>query len=144
MAESLWAEHGLDLGGEYALSPSEAVDTLGRLVEGRLFALRSKLGARRFEAESSRAYLESLDSLWPDHLATLQDMALSIAMGASSRSAAVAQFAEEARAFRPELWSAAADGVIGEMLDSERSEPPPDSGDDGIERLPSQLSRLIR
>ena len=144
VAESLWVEHGLDLGGEYALSPSEAVDALGRLVEGRLFALRSKLGARRFEAEASRAYLESLDSLWPDHLATLQDMALSIAMGASSRSAAVAQFAEEARAFRSEMRSAAADGVIGGMLDSERSEPPPDSGDDGIERLPSQLSRLIR
>ena len=143
VAESLWEEYGLDLGAKYALSPSEVTDTLGRLVEGRLFALRSKLGARRFEAEASRAYLESLDSLWPDHLATLQDMALSIAMGASSRSAAIAQFAEEARAFRSKLRSAAADGVIADMLDSERSETPPDSGEDGIVRLPSQLSRLI-
>ena len=143
IAESLWNDHGIDIGPANRTAPAEATETLTLYVENILFQHRTRLGDRRFILSVSDMYLEAFDSLWPDHLAALQDIALSIALGALSHAAALTQFAEEALAARVELRRAAADSVIASLLDSEHIEPPPDFDENQTEQLPSELSQLI-
>ena len=143
VAESLWNEYRIDLGSAYLTSPAEAVRTLARHVEDRVFSHRTRLGDRRFHISVSDMYLDALDALWPDHLASLQDIALSFAMTAESRAAALTQFSEQALAARPTLRNAAADTVINSLLNSECIKPPKDFDENQIEQLPSELSDLI-
>ena len=88
-------------------------------------------------------YLDVLDGLWPDHLAMLQDIAMSIALSAQSHAAALTQFAEQALVAGRELRNSAANAVISDLLNSESVQPSPDFDENRIERLPSQLSDLI-
>ena len=143
VAESLWDEYRIDLGSASLTSPAEAARTLAHHVEDRVFRHRTKFGDRRFYISISDMYLEALDALWPDHLASLQDIALSLAMTAESHAAAVTQLSEQAMAARTGLRSAAAETVINSLLDSERIEPPKDLDENRIEQLPSELSDLI-
>ena len=143
VAESLWDEYEIDIGSADLNSPAQAKDTLALLVEDRIFRHRTRLGDRRFILLVSGMYLDALDATWPDHLAALQDTALSIALSAQSHAAALTQFAEEALASRSELRAEVAGAVISSLLKSEYIEPPSDSGENQTERLPSELSDLI-
>ena len=143
VAESLWREHRIDLGPARLTSPAEATDALAGHVEVRVFIHRTRLGDRRFYITVSDMYLEALDAMWPDHLASIQDIALSIAMTAESHAAALTQFSGQALAARSNLRNSAADTTINSLLNSEYIEPPEDSDEIQIERLPSELSDLI-
>ena len=143
VAESLWDEYEIDIGSAELNSPAQAEDALTLLVEDRLFRHRTRLGDRRFALSVSDLYLDALDGLWPDHLAALQDIALSIAISAESHAAALTQFAEQALTARRELRHEAGNAVISSFLNSERVEPATDSAENQPERLPSELSDLI-
>ena len=143
VAESLWDEYAMDIGSAETTSPAQAKEELTLLIEGRLFRHRTRLGERRFTLAVSDMYLDALDGLWPDHLAALQDIAMSIALSAQSHAAALTQFAEQALSERRELRNAAANAVISDLLNSESVQPTPDFDENRIERLPSQLSDLI-
>ena len=143
VAQSLWDAHRIDLGSADLTSPAEAAHTLAHHVEDRVFKHRTRLGDRRFYISVSDMYLEALDALWPDHLASLQDIALSLAMTAESHAAALTQFSEQALAARSGLRDTAANIVISSLLNAEYIEPPKDLGENGIEQLPSELSDLI-
>jgi preprotein translocase subunit SecA len=143
IAESLWDEYEIDIGSADLNSPAQAKDALTLLVEDRLFRHRTRLGDRRFALSVSDLYLDALDGLWPDHLAALQDIALSIAISAESHAAALIQFAEEALAARSKLRTEVAEAVISSLLNSEYIEPTADSSENRTERLPSELSDLI-
>ena len=143
VAESLWNEYRIDIGSADHTSPAEAADILTHEVENRLFRHRTRLGDRRFIFAASDMYLDALDALWPDHLAALQDIALSLAMTAQSHAAALIQFGEQALVARSELRNATASAVIDSLLNSDYIESPTDLDDDQTEQLPSQLSDLI-
>lgn len=143
VAESLWNEYRIDLGSADLTSPAEAADTLAHHVEDRVFSHRTRLGDRRFHIAVSDMRLDALDALWPDHLASLQNIALSFAMTAESQAAALTRFSEQALTARPTLRNAAADTVINSLLNSECIEPPEDLDENQIEQLPSELSDLI-
>ena len=143
VAESLWDEYEMYIGSAELNSPTQAEDALTLLVEDRLFRHRARLGERRFMLSVSDLYLDALDGLWPDHLAKLQDIGLSIALGAESHAAALIQFSERAEAARDGMWAGAADEVISSLLNSEYLEPAIDSDEIQTERLPSELSDLI-
>ncbi len=143
VADSLWDTYRIDLGSANLTSPAEAADTLANHVEGRVFSHRTRLGDKHFHISVSDMYLDALDVLWPDHLASLQDIALSFAMTAESHAAALTQFSEQALAARSRLRAAAADTVINSLLNSEYIEPPEDLDENRIEQLPSELSDLI-
>ena len=143
VAESLWDRYEIDIGSADLNSPAQSEDALTLLVEDRIFQHRTRLGERRFALSVSDLYLDALDGLWPDHLAALQDIALSIALGAESRAAALTQFAEAALTARHELRDEAGDAVISSLLDSEYIESVIDSAENQTERLPSKLSSLI-
>ena len=143
VAESLWNGRSIDLGSAELTSPTEAARILSNQVEYRVFRHRTKLGDRRFHISVSDMYLEALDALWPDHLASLQDIALSLAMTVDSHAAALTQFSEQALAARTTLRNTAADTVIDSLLDSKRIDPPEDSDENQIEQLPGELSDLI-
>lgn len=143
VAESLWDECKIDIGPADLNSPTHVQDALTFLVEDRLFQHRTRLGERRFALSVSDLYLDALDRLWPDHLAALQDIALSIALGAESPPAALIQFAERTEDARDGMRAEAADEVISSMLNSEYLEPATDSAEIQTERLPSELSGLI-
>ena len=143
VAESLWNECQIDIGSADYTSPTEAADILTREVENGIFRHRTRLGDRRFIFAASDMYLDALDALWPDHLAALQDIALSIALGAESHAAALIQFGEQALVARSELRNATASAVIDSLLNSDYIESPTDLDDNQTEQLPSQLSDLI-
>ena len=143
VAESLWNEYWIDIGSSDHTSPAEAAEFLTHQVESALFQHRTRLGDRRFTISVSDMYLDALDTLWPDHLAALQDIALSIALGAESHAVALIQFGEQALVARSELRNATASAVIDSLLNSDYIEPPTDLDDNQTEQLPSQLSDLI-
>ena len=143
VAESLWDWYEIDIGSAELNSPAQAEDTLTLFVEDRLFRHRTRLGERRFMLSVSDLYLDALDGLWPDHLVSLQDIALSIALGAESHAAALIQFAERAEAAMDGVRAGAADEVISSLLNSEHLEPATDSDEIQTEQLPSELSDLI-
>ena len=143
VAESLWNEYEIDIGSAELNSPAQARDTLTLLIEGRLFQHRTRLGERRFMLSVSDLYLDALDRLWPDHLAALQDIALSIELGAESRAAALIQFAERTEAARNGMRAEAADEAISSLLNSEYIKQATDTDEFQIEKLPSELSDLI-
>ena len=143
VAESLWDEYEIDIGSADLNSPAQAKAALTLLVEDRIFRHRTRLGDRRFTLSVSDLYLDALDGLWPDHLSTLQDIALSIAISAESHAAALVHFVEEALTARRELRDETCDTVISSLLNSEYIEPPDDLEKNQIEQLPGELSDLI-
>ena len=143
VAEPLWDEYEIDMGSADLNSPAQAEAALTLLVEDRLFQHRTRLGERRFMLSVSELYLDALDVLWPDHLVALQNIALSIAMGAESHAAALLQFVERAEAARDGMRAEAADEVISSLLNSEYLQPANDSDEIQAEQLPSELSDLI-
>ena len=143
MAERLWDEYEVDIGPAETTPPAETEDALALVVENRLFRHRTRLGERRFILSVADMYMDAVDGLWPDHLAMLQDVALSIALSAQSHAAALTQFAQESLEARNELRFEVADAVISSLLRSEYVEPSADSEENRIERLPSELSDLI-
>ena len=143
VADRLWDEYQIDIGAPEFASPNQAADLIESCVDNRLFQHRTRLGDRRFALTVSDMYLDAFGSLWPDHLSSLQDIALSIMSNAESRAAALIQFAEEAIAARSKLRATAADAVIASLLNSEYIEPPSDLEENEVERLPSELSDLI-
>ncbi len=142
-AERLWDECEVDIGSAETTSPTQAEDALALVVEDRLFRHRTRLGERRFTLAIADMYMDALDGLWPDRLAALQDIALSIALSSQSHAAALTQFARESLAAGNELRFEVADTVISSLLKSEYVEPAADSEENRIERLPSELSDLI-
>lgn len=143
VAESLWDEYEIDIGSADLNSPAQAEESLTLLVEDRLFRHRTRLGDRRFMLSVSDLYLDALDALWPDHLAALQDIALSIAISAESHAAALTQFAERTDTARDGMRAEAANEVISVLLRSGYIEPPDDSAESQTEQLPGELSDLI-
>ena len=88
-------------------------------------------------------FLGAVDEMWPAHLETLHEMAVSIALGAVSVESAVTQLSEEALRERTKLRRAAADTTWAEILRSPGLESVPDSEIDAVERLPGKLSSLL-
>ena len=143
VADELWSDHGIDTGADIDLTPAEVRDLLADEVKLRLFTHRDRLGPRRFGHILSRMYLEAADDLWPVRLGDLHNMALSNALGASSRRAAVAHFAEEIEYSRPEFWARVDDMVLGSLMTNNHIDMRLDMRDNQIERLPIELSNLV-
>ncbi len=140
---SLEDDFGIPLPGPAELTPAEVIEILDREVEARLFHHRTIFGPKAFGRRLSELFLNAVDERWPDHLALLQDMALSISLGAYSHAAAMTRFSEEARTAGAELRAMAADSVIDSLVaDSEIGGTSiVDVGP--VEELPIELCKLL-
>ena len=134
----------IDLSWASGLTPVQVIEILNEEIDARLFRHRSRLGPRGLSRLMCGLFLDTADEMWPGHLETLHEMAISIALAAVSVQSAVTQFAEEARRERTKLRGAAADAAWEEALRSRTAEPSaPDSEIDEVERLPDKLSSLL-
>ena len=143
VSDGLWFHHGIDIEGERGATPADARRALSAEAGARLAFHRGRLGARRLALAAADAKLSAMDDLWPLRLAAAQDMALSAALGASSRGAAAAALAELAAESRDGFLQSAEDDAIRRMIagaDVARRAP---MGDNRIEELPDELYELL-
>ncbi len=146
LADRMWAEYGIDIGGSDGLAPVGVRRLLANGVGSRLLAYRDRMGGRRFGLAVSRMCIRTLDDAWPARLTELQDMWLSALLGASLSRSAVARFADAAEDTRADLYAFADDIVIGLLLTDEyveNVELANELGDNHIERLPGRLASLL-
>ena len=134
---------GIDIGWASGLTPADVVELLNEEIDSQLFRHRSRLGPKGLSRLVCDLFLGAVDEMWPAHLETLHEMAVSIALGAVSVESAVTQFAEEVLRERTKLRRAAADTTWAEILRSPGLESVPDSEIDAVERLPRKLSSLL-
>ena len=134
---------GIDIGWASGLTPADVVELLNEEIDSQLFGHRSRLGPKGLSRLVCDLFLGAVDEMWPAHLETLHEMAVSIALGAVSVESAVTQLSEEALRERTKLRRAAADTTWAEILRSPGLESVPDSEIDAVERLPRKLSSLL-
>ena len=135
--------YGIAIDAPAELAPSEIRGALAGIVERGLTRHRDRLGPKRLGVAVSRQYLEVIDDLWPGRLSELHDVALSSALGSTSRQAAVATFVEQVEASRSDLWARADDLLVNELLTGEHVDSDSDIDDNRVERLPIALSALL-
>ena len=143
VASDLNRRCGIDLSWASKLTPADVVEILNEEIDARLFRHRSRLGPKGVTRLIGDLFLGAVDEMWPDHLETLHEMALSIVLGAVSVESAVAMFSEEALKERTKLRSGAADAAWEEILRAQDVGSAPDSEIDEVERLPRKLSSLL-
>ena len=149
-ADELWDDWGIDASALYGESPAAVKRAVADAAARRALALRDAMGARRFGRALAEARLGIADDAFPARLAELQDAALSAMLGSLSFRDAVSHLAEQARLSRAAFWEGADDALMREILgadgDSARIgvDSRSDMGDNSIERLPPELSALLR
>ena len=143
VASDLNRRCGIDLGWASMITPADVVEILNEEIDARLFRHRSRLGPKGVTRLIGDLFLGAVDEMWPDHLETLHEMALSIVLAAVSVESAVAMFSEEALKERTNLRSGAADAAWEEILRAQGVGSAPDSEIDEVERLPRKLSSLL-
>ena len=87
--------------------------------------------------------MRAADELWAERLASMQDMALSAAIGGRGRLAAVNDLSERIRETRAAYWQDAEDGAMREMLVGTDVADFSAIGDNHIETLPNELAALL-
>ena len=135
--------YGVAIDAPTELTPSEFRDVLTDVVGRSVAGHRDRLGPKRLGFAVSRHYLKIMDDLWPDRLSELHDLALSAAMGSTSRQAAVALFVEQVEATRGDLSARADDLMVEEFLTDERVDSDDYIDDNRVEELPIELLALL-
>ena len=144
VSDGLWHHYGIDTGLSAHNAPAEVRDELEFEVHRRLSLHRNRLGAKRFVLAVADCLLRSADGLWPARLSEMQEMALTFALGASSRHAAVTEFADQVMGTRTDFWAAAEDVALREMLVGALVAYGDRMGDNRVEQLPDELEALLR
>ena len=144
VSDSLWHHYGIDVGTSADVTPSEVRRELEMEAHERLSLHRDRLGAKRFVLAVAECRLSAADELWPARLAEIQEMALTFALGVSSRHAAVTELAEQVVSTRTDFWAVVEDEAIRTMLNSGNIADRGRMGDNHIERLPDELEALLR
>ncbi len=144
VSDGLWHHHGIDIGIYAHLTPAEVRQNLELEVHRRLSVHRDRLGAKRFALAVTDCRLRSADDLWPARLAAMQEMAVTFALGASSRHAAVTELAEQISSTRMDFWASVEDETIRTMLSSGHVADRHRMGHNHIEQLPDELEALLR
>ena len=143
VSDGLWHSYGIDVGVSDDATPAQTRRALTDAIMRRLSVHRDRLGAKRFALAAADACLRAADELWPQRLASMQDMALSAAIGGQGRRAAVSDLAERIRESRAAYWQDAEDGAIRAMLAGTDVADFLPIGDNHIETLPNELAALL-
>ena len=143
VSDGLWHSCGIDIGASDDATPAQARRALTDALARRLEIHRERLGAKRLALAASDATLRAADELWAERLASMQDMALSAAIGGRGRLAAVNDLSERIRETRAAYWQDAEDGAMREMLVGTDVADFSAIGDNHIETLPNELAALL-
>lgn len=92
MAEELWLDLGIDCDGLYGAGLDRLAAEVGHLVAAGLEDARAQLGDIRFARLEKLLFLHTAEELWRDHLASLEEMALSVTLSHFSLKGALADF----------------------------------------------------
>ena len=143
VSDGLWHSCGIDVGVSEDATPAQARRALTDALMRRLSIHRDRLGSKRLALGAADATLRAADDLWPERLASMQDMALSVALGGLGRRSAVGDLAERIRESRAAYWQDAEDGAMREMLAGTDVADFSAIGDNHIETLPNELAALL-
>ena len=144
LSDGLWHNYHIDIGTSPTSSPSDVRQELELEVLGRLSIHRDQLGSKRFSLAVAECLLNAADDLWPARLAHMNDMTITIALGASSRHAAVTELAEEIASTRAEFRAKVADQAMRTLLNSANIAGRNWIGDNPVVQLPDELETLLR
>ena len=144
VSDGLWHSYRLDIGEFAYWTPKDVRRELEVEVHRRLSVHRDRLGAKRFALAVAECRLNAADDLWPARLAHLGDMATTLAVGATSRHAAVTELAEEIAGTRAEFWAQVEDQAMRTLLNSAEIASRSRMGDNHVEQLPDELEALLR
>ena len=144
VSDGLWHQYGIDIGTSVHLTPTEVRQDLEFEVHRRLSLHRDRLGAKRFVLAVADCRLRAADDLWPARLGEMQEMALTLALGATSRHAAVTELAEQVSSTRADFWAGVDDRALRAMLDGSHIADRDRMDDNHIEQLPDELEALLR
>lgn len=143
VSDGLWHGFGIDIGVFDDSTPAEARRALTDAVMRRFRIHRDRLGAKRLALAAADACLRAADDLWPARLASMQDMALSAAIGGGSRRSAVSDLSEWIGDSRAAYWYEVEDRAIRAMLVGTDVADSLPMGDNHIEALPDELGALL-
>ena len=144
VSDGLWHQYGIDIGTSAHLAPTEVRQDLELKVRRRLSLHRDRLGAKRYVLAVADCRLRAADDLWPARLGEMQEMALTLALGATSRHAAVTELAEQLSSTRADFWAGVDDRALRTMLDGSHIADRDRMDDNHIEQLPDELEALLR
>lgn len=143
VSDGLWHGFGIDIEEFSNWSPIDVRRELELKVHMRLSVHRDRLGSKRFSLAVAECRLNVADELWPDRLAHMNDMTMTLAVGSSSRHAAVTELAEEIGSTRSEFWAQVEDRAMRTLLGSADIARRVRMGDNSIEQLPDELEALL-
>ena len=143
VSDGLWHGFGIDIEEFSNWSPIDVRRELELKVHMRLSVHRDRLGSKRFSLAVAECRLNAADELWPDRLAHMNDMTMTLAVGSSSRHAAVTELAEEIGSTRSEFWAQVEDRAMRTLLGSADIARRVRMGDNSIEQLPDELEALL-
>ena len=144
VSDGLWHSYRIDIGGSETWAPTDVRLELELEVHRRLSVHRDRLGSKRFALAVAECRLNAADDLWPARLGHLGDMATTLALGTSSRHAAVTELAEEITSTRAEFWAQVEDEAMRTLLKSADIAGRSRMGDNHVEQLPDELEALLR
>lgn len=144
VSDGLWHSYQMDIGALANWTPVEVRKDLELEVHSRLSVHRDRLGAKRFLLAVVECRLNAADDQWPARLAHLGDMAITLAVGAPSRHAAVTELAEEIASIRAEFWAQVEDQAMRTLLNSADIAGRNRMGDNPVVQLPDELEALLR
>ena len=131
MAEELWLDLGIDCHELYGTGLDRLAAEVGRLVAAGLEDACAQLGDIRFARLEKLLFLHTADELWRDHLASLEESALSVSLGHFSLKGALAEFG--LRSF--EAYERFNAKVIDALLPRLLTFPLEDAGEDEGEKI---------
>ena len=143
VSDGLWHGFGIDIGVFDDSTPAEARRALTDAAMRRFRIHRDRLGAKRLTLAAAEACLRAADDLWPARLASMQDMALSAAIGGGARRSAVSDLSGWIGDSRAAYWDEVEDGTIRAMLVGTDVADSLPMGDNHIEALPDELAALL-
>lgn len=116
LAAQLWTHFAIDCGALFGAGMAVISVELGIIAAQRLEEARSTIGATRFDDESKLVLITVSDSLWPDHLSYLRDVALCNAIAGYTHRSAVAHFTRNSKAayrrFVSSAWAEAIPSIL--------------------------------
>ncbi len=144
VSDGLWHSYRIDIGASETWAPMDVRQELELEVHRRLSVHRDRLGSKRFALAVAECRLNAADDLWPARLAHMNDMAVTLATGVTSRHAAVTELAEEIATTRAEFWAQVEDAAMRTLLNSADIAGRSRMGDNQVEQLPDELETLLR
>ena len=144
VSDSLWHNYQIDIEMSANWTPLHARRELELELQRRFSVHRDRLGSKRFSLAVAECRLNAADDLWPARLAHMNDMVTTLAIGASSRHAAITELAEDVASSRPEFWAQVEDQALRILLNSANVAGRVRMGDNHIEQLPEELEALLR